>query len=238
MLATRALAALTAALLLGAAVPARGADAPPNPATELTDKVDNAIAGATSYRVVVAGPDGLTVEVRSFGPDRVHVASTIGPVTSESVVIGGAMYYRASGSDWKSAAVPTVKHVRRNRLYMGAPDTVLTPLDDRVEPTGVVGAFRSAAAANANVTGTMDCTYEKATYRPRTCTISVNGLATPVVVTYDRWDDPANVVEPPAGVAAPTPSPVPVATPAAAPSRPPGTQRPPGTRPPGSGASQ
>jgi hypothetical protein len=214
---TRALCALTAATLIASAAPVLAADAPADPGVALSSKIDGAIASATSYRVLVAGPDGLTIEIRSFGPDRVHVASTIATVSSESIVIGSAMYYRASGSDWKTAAVPLIKHVRKNRLYMGAPDTVLSPLDDRTEDGVTVGAFRSPAAVNPSVTGTMDCSYDKTTFRPRTCTISVNGLSTPVRVSYDRWDDPTNAVEPPPGIPPPTPAPAP------APSRAPGS---------------
>ena len=117
--------------------------------------------------------------------------------------------------------MPVVRHVRKNRLYMGAPDSALSPLDDRTESGTVVGAFRSQAVANNSVPGTMDCTYDKTTYRPRVCVISVQGLSTPVRVTYDSWDDPANAVEPPAGVPAPTPVPSrPPAAPAPAPTRP------------------
>jgi hypothetical protein len=56
----------------------------------------------------------------------------------------------------------------------------------------------------------MDCTYERGTYRPHACTVTLAGSAAPIRVAYAGWDDPANAVEPPPGVEpprAPAPSP-------------------------------
>ena len=220
MRALRALGALPVACVLASGVPALAADdaAASAAAALLTAKIDSAIANATSYRIAVAGPSGLSLDIRSFGPDRVRIASTAGGSPSESIVVGSAMYYRSAGAPWKAYPVPPVAHMRKNRLYMGAPDTLLTPLPDRTDPSGApVGAFRSAAVANSQIPGTMECTYDKVTYRPRACSVVVAGLASSLTVTYAGWDDPANAVEPPPGVDAPPP----YAPPAAAPTAPP-----------------
>ena len=209
----RVLAVLAAALALVPGAPAFAADPTPAPSGDplLTSKVDAAIANATSYRIAVAGPANLRLDIREFGPDRVKISSTAGSISSESIVVGTSMYYRAGGGTWKSYPVPPVPRMRRNRLYMGAPDTLLEPLADRAEGAETVGAFRSVAAGNGLLPGTMDCTYDKVTYRPRACSILVRGLWSPLQVSYMGWDDPANAVEPPAGV--PEPIPLPKASP-------------------------
>jgi hypothetical protein len=208
-----ALAALAAALALAPAVPAFAADPTPAPSGDplLTAKVDAAIANATSYRIAVAGPS-LALDIREFGPDRVKISSTNGATSSESIVVGTSMYYRSGGGAWKAYPVPPVPRMRRNRLYMGAPDTLLEPLADRADGAETLGAFRAVAVGNGQLPGTMDCTYDKVTYRPRACSVLVRGLGSPLQVSYAGWDDPANAVEPPAGVA-PPPPPQPSASP-------------------------
>jgi hypothetical protein len=208
---TCAFAALTIALIAGSGSPAASAD----DAAALSAKVDGAIASAASYRVAVQGPGGMSIEILSVGPDRVRIVSTVGGATSESVVVGTSMYHRTSGGAWQSFAVPAIKRVRKNRLYMGAADTTLRPLADRTEADATWGAFNSQAQGNSQLPGSMDCTYDKTTYRPRACTIVVLGLPAPLRVIYDKWNDPANAVDAPAGVAPPTPAPAP--TPGAVP---------------------
>ena len=210
--------ALTIALVAGSGLPAASAD----DASALSAKVDAAIASAASYRVAVQGPSGMSLDILSVGPDRVRVVSTLGGTTSESVVVGTSMYHRSGGGAWLSYAVPAVKRVRKNRLYMGAADTALKPLPDRAEADATVGAFNSQAQGNSQLPGSMDCTYDKTTYRPRTCTVVVLGVPAPLRVTYDKWDDPANAVEAPPGVPPPTPAPAPTAPgmPAPAPTAP------------------
>jgi hypothetical protein len=217
--------AALAAFALACAAPALAQPAPaparspaPGPAgaagAELTARVDAAIANATSYHVAVTGPD-LSLDIREFGPDRVRILTTRAGTSFESIVVGTAMYYRGPGADWKAYPVPPISHVRRNRLFMGTPDSLLEPLADRSAGGVTVGAFRSQAVANNQVPGAMECTYDKATFRPLTCSVTLQGLSAPIQVAYGGWDDPANAVEPPPGVApppAPSPSPSPRGT--------------------------
>jgi len=207
---TRAWSAFTVALVIAATVPAAGAD---DDGTALTAKIDGALSGAASYRVTVQGPNGFALDILSVGRDRVRVLSSAGGNTAESVVIGNAMYYRAAGNPWTANAVPVVRRARRNLLYMGAPDTKVEPLADRTEAGVTYGAFGSLAVGNAQVPATMECTYDKATFRPHACTIVLQALPTPLHVTYDKWNDPSNAVEAPPGVAPPTPPPAPSPTP-------------------------
>ncbi|HEY0381184.1 MAG TPA: hypothetical protein VGC72_03190 [Candidatus Elarobacter sp.] len=206
---TRVLSALGTALLVAASVPAGAAD----DAAALTAKIDQAITAATSYRVTVAGPGGLAVDILSVGHDRVHVQSTAGGASKESLVIGTAMYFRDAAAPWSAVVVPAVKRPRKNLLYMAAPDTKLEPLADRAEGGVTYGAFGSLAVGNSGVPATMECTYDKTTYRPHTCTVVLQAVPVPLHVAYDKWNDPSNAVEPPAGVAPPTPSPAPSAKP-------------------------
>ncbi|MEA2721670.1 MAG: hypothetical protein QOJ39_3534, partial [Candidatus Eremiobacteraeota bacterium] len=107
-----------------------------------------------------------------------------------------------------------IRNLRKNRLYMGAPDTLLEPLADRPDASGTaLGAFRSVAIANAQIPGSMDCTYDKVTYRPRACLVTLQGLKGTVQVTYAGWNDPANVVDAPPGVPPPPPPGAPTAPP-------------------------
>jgi hypothetical protein len=202
-----AFAASSVLLALASVVPAFAAD-PPTGDPSLTAKVDAAISGASSYRIAVSGgPLGLTLDIREVGSDRVKIATTTANGSAESIVVGTSMYYRPAGGEWKAYPVPPIPKTRRNRLYMAAADTLLEPLADRSEGGETLGAFRSVAAGNAQLPGTMDCTYDKVTFRPRTCSVLLRGLTTPLQVTYAGWDDPANAVEAPSGVAAPPPLP-------------------------------
>ena len=185
--------ALSIALVVGSGLPAVSAD----DASALSAKVDAAIASAASYRVAVQGPSGMTLDILSVAPDRVRVVSTLGGTTSESVVVGTSMYYRSGSGGWLSYAVPPVKRVRKNRLYMGAADTPLRPLPDRTESDATWGAFSAQAQGSTQLNGSMECTYDKTTYRPRACTIVVLGMPAPLRVTYDSWNDPSNTVEAP-----------------------------------------
>ncbi len=151
----------------------------------------------------------MAVDILEVGHDRVRVQSSAPAPTYESVVIGTAMYYRGAGTPWAAVAVPPVKRPRKNLLYMAAPDTKLEPLADRSEGGVTYGAFGSLAVGNGGVPATMECTYDKTTFLPHACTVVLQALPTPVHVTYDRWNDPANVVEAPPGVAPPTPAPSP-----------------------------
>lgn len=208
---TRAWSAFTVALVVAASVPVAAAD----DGTALSAKVDAALSSAASYRVTVQGPNGFAIDIVSVGHDRVRVQSSAGGNAAESVVIGPAMYYHTAGSPWTANAVPVVKRTRKNLLYMGAPDTKLEPLADRTENGVTYGAFGSLAVGNAQVPATMECTYDKVTFRPHTCTVVLQALPTPLHVTYDKWNDPSNAVEAPPGVAPPTPAPAPSATPGA-----------------------
>ncbi len=205
-------------LIVGAPALAQSTPAPGGAAgnvanAELTARIDGAIANAASYRVQVAAPSGVSIDIREWRPDRVKITTTSGGGTAERIIVGTAMYYREPGAAWKSAAVPPVSHVRRNRLFMGAPDTLLQPLPDRAEGAVTYGAFRSEAVGNQQRPGTMDCTYDKETYRPRECTVTLQGSTTPIRVSYSGWDDAANLVEAPPGVPEPPPAPAPSASP-------------------------
>ena len=85
----------------------------------------------------------------------------------------------------------------------------LEPLPDRAENGVTYGAFGSLAMGNGGVPGTMECTYDKATYLPHACTVLLQTLPVPLHVTYDKWNDPSNTIEPPPGIAPPTPRPSP-----------------------------
>ncbi len=207
---TRAWSALTLALVVASGAAATAAD----DGVALSAKIDQAIGSATSYHVGVSGPSGLAVDILEVGHDRVRVVSTVGGTTTESLVIGTAMYYRGPSTPWAAAAVPVVKRPRKNLLYMAAPDTKLEPLADRSDGGVTYGAFGSLALGNGGIPATMECTYDKATFLPHACTIVLQSLPTPLHVTYDRWSDPANVIEAPPGVAPPTPAPSPAPSPA------------------------
>jgi hypothetical protein len=207
---TRAWSALTAALIVATALPAAAAD----DGTALSAKIDQAIGAAASYHVAVSGPNGLAVDILEVGRDRVRIQSGGTGAVTESVVVGTAMYFRSASTPWAAVAIPPVKRPRKNLLYMAAPDSKLEPLADRSEGGVAYGAFGSLALGNGGVPGTMECTYDKATYLPHACTVVLQALPVPVHVAYDRWNDPANVVEAPPGIAPPTPAPIPAPTPA------------------------
>jgi hypothetical protein len=206
----RAVAALCAAAAVvcgGAASAITPPQPPPTGDPALSAKVDAALGGAKTYHIAVQAAGGLTLDISSAGSDRMKIGSRSPGNSAESIVVGTSLYYRSGGGEWKAYPIPPLKQLRRNRLYMGAPDTLLQPLADRDDGGATVGAFRSIATGNGQLPGLMECTYDKATYRPRSCNVTLQGIPEVVRVTYAGWDDPANAVEPPPGVAAATPPP-------------------------------
>lgn len=193
-----------AAALCGGLALADGATAHAADANAVQAKYDAAIARVTSFQVSLSGPSGLSGVATYVKPDRVDITTAIGPATTELVQVGGTRYTRANGAAWDAHAVSAdAGHAVSPAAVL---PTTMTPLADRRENGVTVGAFRSQTtlplAGESVPKLPATCTYDKATYLPRTCTIVVPSSPEPFTISFAKWNDRTNVVAAPAGVVA------------------------------------
>jgi hypothetical protein len=128
------------------------------------------------------------------------------------IVIGHQSYARGGDRPWK-ASWRSAGGIRWDEIASFLRDgTTAGILPDRTEDGAIVGVLdvlhpevplpnRKSIKPFHEI-----CTYDKVTFRPRACSF-VTIAAIKVTTLYENWDEPSNAVEPPPGVAAPTPPP-------------------------------
>jgi hypothetical protein len=196
---------LTAALSTGM----RAAAADGAPAGEVQSRMRAAILGAASFRVTElmlrndadgAGAETMRIEMTFVAPDRLRKVSDGGPLR-EITIIGATQYAKdPTNGTWLYA--PYTLSALTNAAPMMASDLAFTDLPDRRDGNDTVGelevdgAPKPGAQPDRSSSDHMTCTYDKATFRPRTCVmvLPTRGTAT---FTYAGWNDPANVIEGP-----------------------------------------
>lgn len=195
----RRFSALVALACVVAAVPAGAQEE----RAALAGKIDTAVAQATSYRVRVtsaAGRGSIWTMVRAQKRTKVVDTDPVWGVVTEMIFADGRGYTR-TGGEWRvlqprnrPAGEPSPAQTFLNMVK-------ITPLPDRVENGVTVGAYQMdmhppTVTPSMEMPVTFTCTYDKATYLPRSCRNDV------VTETFEGWNDPANVVDVPV-VAAP-----------------------------------
>lgn len=182
--------------VLASAAGARAADA-----NALRAKYDAAMAKVTSFELTITGPRSLSGVATYVKPDRVGITTAFGTSTSELVQVGQVVYTRDNGAAWDEHTVAAAAAKQEAGTLRAAPAAPMTALADRRENGVTVGAFRTEAAvplAKAESrTLPAICTYDKATYLPRTCTMKLPAYDQPVTLTYAKWNDRTNLVQAP-----------------------------------------
>jgi hypothetical protein len=181
--------------------PAPSAATAPSPeAIKLVD----AMSKVRSFRAQISSPAGVAVTVTfvRLPARRTKIVVVMGSMINESVGADGRMYTRINGGDWHVVDLPPSNGMTEAALQSTADASRIRILPDRVENGTTVGVYEVtpavAGAASASAKQPMSCTYDKATYLPRTCTVQT------VTQTFEGWNDAANVVDVPV-VASPKP---------------------------------
>ncbi len=147
-------------------------------------------------------------------PDRIRrvMPSSDGDHMEDWIVIGRQSYTRDGDTPWKLGKEPA-NGIRWDEVatFLRAGSTARA-LADRTEDGTVAGALDIVIPEYTLGNGKaiqpfhMTCSYDKATYLPRACWYRTVAKIY-VTTTYEHWNDPSNVVEPPPGLRIPTPAP-------------------------------
>lgn len=179
--------ALAAALLaLFTAAPAFASDA-----SQLQMKVRAALRSAKSFVATatinssVAAPNGGTVVYTIVAPNRFRQTVTGLPGGDDTIIIGNKVYGN-SGGGWD---VQTWSDHLVNSFEGDLLD--VTILSVGPESTATNGTFVMADSHGEKKTDTLQCTYDIATSRPRTC------IAGYVTLSFSRYDDPTVTIPTP-----------------------------------------
>lgn len=180
-------------------------------------KLREACKSAHSFQMALSGSMGMSGTITIAGPARSKMEMQVGPMTTTSIVAGGYVYVQMNGGPWQTHPLPAANATKlSSQLKIIADDAMLTVLPDRTENGIAVGAFTmtmpvALPTSATSVTGgppmTTTCTYDKTTMLPRSCTSTLPQSGMTTTMTYSHWNDPANVVNVPAGVLAPSPTP-------------------------------
>lgn len=183
-------AVLAAAIALGAAAPARASEA-----SELQVKVRAALRSAKSFVATatinpsVPAPNGGTVIYTYVAPNRFRQTVHGLPGGDDTIIIGNKVYGNDSndngGWDVQTWSDHLVNSFEGDLLDF-------TILSVGAESTASTGTFVMADSHGEKKTDTLQCTYDIATSRPRTC---ITGYVT---LSFARYDDPTVTIPTPA----------------------------------------
>ena len=214
VIARRRFASIAAGILIGLGLcgPGNAGDG-----DDVLAKMQDAVRSAKSFSAFFMPT--IPMQWVVVAPDRIRRVMPAGDRDGvvDWIVVGHQSYSRQTGKPWESAW-HAGEAIRWDEVAAFLrPGTTASVLADRTEGRVPVGALDVLIPAYPLGKGRfiqpfhMTCTYDKTTYRPRTC--GFDTVAVRVTTTYENWDDPANVVDPPPGVAPSTPAPQPSATP-------------------------
>lgn len=179
-------------LLAAASAPARADDA-----ADLRAKVAGAMQAAKSFVVTTTAATGFNVTMTFAAPDRFHSTLVYNGAGRDVVLVGPIAYVSADGgqSYRKTDAPPEV--VAAQAQLRDVP--VERVLADKAIGSKTWGRF-TTTSAGPQKDQHLTCTYDKKTFRIHVC-VNEN-----LVLTFSRYDDPANVVTVPTNVATPSPA--------------------------------
>ena len=200
------------AFAFGLAPAAAQTPPPPSPAPAATApspealKLVAAMSKVRSFRVQLSSATGMagTITIVLLPAKRTKAAIAMGTMMNEMVAADGRMYTRMNGGDWHVGDMPAGGGLTDSALKAMTDPSRFRVLADRVENGTTVGVYEVTplvppGAPAGFAIPPLSCTYDKATYLPRTC--EIQGFTQ----TFEGWNDPANVVDVPV-VASPAPA--------------------------------
>jgi len=181
----REMSAAAAGLLLWSGAPALA-----DTTADVQSKVDGAMKSVKSFVVTTQYPaQNYASTLVYVAPDRYRMAVAIAASTTDVIAIGSTSYSSKNGAAFEKTPLTPEESARIKQI---AKVKVHAPHEDVTIGGIIYGAFDEAAPQGAD-TG-LTCTYDKKSYRLVRC---ANADWTQ---NFGAYDDPKNVVEPPAGV--------------------------------------
>jgi hypothetical protein len=175
-----------AAVLTGSALPAGAQDL-----ATVRARVQGAMQGAKSFVVATSATTGFTVTMTFVAPDRYHSALVYGGTSRDVVLVGPVAYVSADRKTYRKVDAPPDVIAAQAQLRAVPVDEVLP---DKMAGGVAYGQF-ATTSAGPQKDQRLICSYDKKTYRLTEC--SNEGL----MLTFSRYDDPANVVVIPTNLA-------------------------------------
>jgi len=176
----------------------------------VTAKICSAAASVSSFvmQMSVTGTTGVSSRMTFVRPLRMKNVITFGTMSTESYLVDGIVYIHSPLIGWQKMSVGEAKAAAQSMNIADALKSAkVSYLPDRQEDGTDVGVFQvesqlpgmggtllanRPASTAAPATQTMTCSFDKSTYRMRSCANSM------MTMTYSNYNDPANVVELPA----------------------------------------
>jgi hypothetical protein len=155
----------------------------------LRGKIAAAMQAAKSYVVTTTASTGFSVTTTFVAPDRFHSSLAYGTTTRDVILIGAFAYVSEDGHGYQKIAAPPSVLGAQAQLGAVPVDAVLP---DKTAGGKTWGRFVTTSAGPQK-DQRLTCTFDKVTYRINDC--SNEGMT----MTFTRYDDPQNVVAPPAG---------------------------------------
>ena len=167
----------------------------------LRAKVNAAMAGVRAMQIRFTAGNGATgIAAVLPHPERMKVQFSMGPASLEVYEVDGFMYRSVNGGPWSKSRLGSGANLFAFTRSFDVRATVKAGPDDTEDgvrygtfTVDEPSVFAEGAGPGA---ATIDCSYDKATYRLHRC--ANNG----VTMTYGDYDDPKLTVELPAAAAA------------------------------------
>lgn len=182
----------------------------------------------TSFAVEIRGSSGtvngrttkVTGETVVVLPNLQYSVMSTDDGTSETLFNGSVVYRRDSGNAWSAyrSSGPSLDPAT-NLLLRRNPGVKLLP--DRLEAGVAVGSFlfpSTPTPPGPFLASSIRCTYDKTTFLLKACSMTMPDMGMLLVLTYTKWNDPANVVTIPHDLPSTPPGPPPTPAPFVVPS--------------------
>jgi hypothetical protein len=160
-------------------------------------KVVGALSKVQSFRLEMSGPAGSgvagTMTIVLAPAKRLRLVMAGGSVVTESISADGKVYSRINGSPWTVQDISSTASADPGLVQSLMAATRTRALPDRSEDGLTLGVFQTTLAPaigepHTAVQQILTCTYDKATFLPRTCADGYTSYA------FTGWNDPANAI--------------------------------------------
>jgi hypothetical protein len=166
-------------------------------AATVQKKIDGALKSARSFSVTTLYPaQAYSATLVYVAPDRSRLAVAVAATTTDVISVGNAVYTSKNGAVFEKAAV--VAGDGAAAAPLGSVNVGAIRADVAIDGVAY-GAFETTLPLGTVVT--LTCAYDNRSFRLARC------VSSDVTRTYGSYDDPKNVVEPPAGFVEASPAP-------------------------------
>jgi hypothetical protein len=166
-------------------------------AAAIQSRIDGALKSAHSFSVTTLYPaEAYSATLVYVAPNRSRLAVALAATTTDIITIGSVVYTSHNGAPFERAAASAAEGP--DAATPGSVKVGVVRADVTIDGVAY-GAFDTTLPLGTIVT--LTCAYDKRSFRLARCVNS------DVTRTYGSYDDPQNVVEPPASFVEASPLP-------------------------------